>query len=196
MLRAAHALLTTCLLHSERVCSFQALPTIQSTQGSAICRRCCIMSCSHSCSASSKARCFATRFLAASRVRADAHSCGNREARTRFFAARSAAVIGLSAYCRRNCCAYRVPPVDTLSIVITACCPVSPGAVLSCTICDGRCGVADACPGCTLAVAVQSTASTTLAQDTTTDAAGVRAAEKTAAETDSWCGHKGKASRK
>lgn len=133
-------------------CARSTKCTIQSTHDCANFKRCCRMSISHSRSASSNLRCFNSLLLAASRVRADAHLWGNRDARTRFFAARSAALMGPSACCRRNCCTYREPPVDTLSIVITACCPVSLGAVLSCTICDGRCGVAGACPGCGSAI--------------------------------------------
>eukprot|EP00966_Prymnesium_polylepis_P076287 1768177-Prymnesium_polylepis.1 len=99
---------------------------------------------SSSASESSSRRHLASRFLAASRVRAAAASFGNSAARTRFFCARSAALMDPSI-CRRNCRVYRVPPVDTLSMVTTMCWPVSSGAELSCTTCDGRCGVDGTC---------------------------------------------------
>ena len=58
-------------------------------------------------------------------------------------------LIGPSVCCRWNCREYRVPPVDTLSMMMISCCPVSSSAALSSTTCDGRCGVAGACPGST-----------------------------------------------
>ena len=74
---------------------------------------CCAQS--SAASLSSAARSLASRLRPRSFLRAVAHSCGNSEARTHFFFARSAPLMGPSLE-RWNCAAYREPPVDTRSI--------------------------------------------------------------------------------
>ena len=55
-------------------------------------------------------------------LRAAACFSGKSDKRTRFFLARSAALMDASAH-RRNSATCRVPPVDTLSILTMVCLP-------------------------------------------------------------------------